>query len=201
LLASAVLVSCVATPPPPDTLGSSPSHLDRWGRRRAPCRIQVRQVTPRDAPEANLQANPSLPSVSPSPATSDPHEPYHEPPTLQNKITRLSTSPCAGQLVESILSLSSRAVDAGSELCVSGPNSRVTSAGGMAGFLQLGDIIQVSKAAWELYHFGWSDDLNAGEYGHGTTHRSRSSPLTALQRHNMRGSVRLCEDSPRASRA
>ncbi|KIW62548.1 hypothetical protein PV04_10715 [Phialophora macrospora] len=31
----------------------------------------------------------------------------------------------------------------------------------MAGFLQLGDIIQVSRAAWELYRFGWSDDLNA----------------------------------------
>ncbi|EXJ54527.1 hypothetical protein A1O7_09867 [Cladophialophora yegresii CBS 114405] len=31
----------------------------------------------------------------------------------------------------------------------------------MAGLFQLGDIIQISRAAWELYKFGWDDNLNA----------------------------------------
>ncbi len=33
----------------------------------------------------------------------------------------------------------------------------------MAGVVQLGDIIQITRLVRELYQFGWSDDLNAGE--------------------------------------
>ncbi|KAJ9608441.1 hypothetical protein H2200_007429 [Cladophialophora chaetospira] len=54
----------------------------------------------------------------------------------------------------------------------------------MAGFIQLGDIIQVSKAVWELYQLGWSDDLNAAtQYAHfGRSVRGLAESLDGLIR-------------------
>lgn len=33
----------------------------------------------------------------------------------------------------------------------------------MAGFIQPGDIINFGRLAWDIYRYGWSDDLNASE--------------------------------------
>ena len=33
----------------------------------------------------------------------------------------------------------------------------------MAGPLQVGDIINLGRLAWDIYRFGWSDDLNASK--------------------------------------
>lgn len=34
----------------------------------------------------------------------------------------------------------------------------------MAGALQLGDIINLGRLAWDIYRYGWSDDLNASKF-------------------------------------
>lgn len=33
----------------------------------------------------------------------------------------------------------------------------------MAGLIQPGDIINFGRLAWDIYRYGWSDDLNASE--------------------------------------
>lgn len=33
----------------------------------------------------------------------------------------------------------------------------------MAGPLQVGDIVNISKLAWDVYKFGWDKDFNAGK--------------------------------------
>lgn len=34
----------------------------------------------------------------------------------------------------------------------------------MAGPIQLGDVINFSKLAWDVYKFGWDNDFNASEF-------------------------------------
>ena len=34
----------------------------------------------------------------------------------------------------------------------------------MAGLIQLGDVIQLGRLAWDVYEMGWKDDMRACEY-------------------------------------
>lgn len=51
----------------------------------------------------------------------------------------------------------------------------------MAGPLQVGDIINLGKIAWDIYKFGWSDDLNASKFPMKHTYLARIPPEALSQ--------------------